>query len=415
MNPRKKSFRPRGIHPLAAAAIALLPALGIPASCASPEALAVAGREDTMVIPAPQPVPVVALAEDRGLTSMELARSIALGWNLGNTLDVCAADRNGDGKLDEHPGEGKEVDETLWGNIITQPELFDALKAEGFDAVRIPVTWRDHMDAANRVSPAWMDRVRQVVDMALERNMTVLINVHHDGGDDAEFGAWVRAASDDWDTFLSRYRALWTQIADRFADCGDRLVFESLNEVGFNDLDKDDAFALLNRINQEFVDLVRSRGPNNARRHLLISGYWTDIEETTSLRFHMPEDPAGRLLLSLHYYTPWQFCITNQQYKWGSDQDDRTMAYKLKIMKNSFLDQGIPVMIGEYGTFVGNDAASRIAFCKSFVERCHALGVPTFLWDNGEILNRRTRTWRLKGLTEALREAAGITPAPESL
>lgn len=344
------------------------------------------------------------------LSSRELVQAMGLGWNLGNTLDVCAADRDGDGEVNESPSAGQEVTETLWGNIPAAPELFDRLVADGFGAVRIPITWRDHLDAKNQVSQVWMDRVQAVVEMALARGLFVIINLHHDGGGDPENGAWIKDwAMDDWDRFNTRYTALWTQIGQRFAKYDEHLVFESLNEVGFDDLDKDDGYALLNQINQRFVDLVRAQGGRNATRHLLIAGYNTDVEMTASLRFQMPQDPAGRLILSLHYYTPWQFCVADRQFHWGNKQEQGVMDFKVQTIRKSFLDKGIPVLIGEYGTHPANDPADRVAFCAAFVQRCTALGIPTFLWDNGEVLDRTRLTWRLAGLLPAIQAAAGVT------
>ena len=207
----------------------------------------------------------------RDISSMSLVGEMKIGWNLGNTLDVCAADRDGDGKVNESPENGV-VDETLWGNLPATQELFDKLKADGVNAVRIPVTWRDHLGKAPeyKIDAQWLDRVQEVVDYAYSIGMYVIINVHHDGGGDPAFGAWIRNASTDYDGVIEKYNAVWTQIADRFQNYSDYLIFESMNEVGFEDVDKSKAFTLLNDMNQEFVDLIRASGGNNEKRHLLI-------------------------------------------------------------------------------------------------------------------------------------------------
>ncbi len=249
--------------------------------------------------------------EMRDITSMELVSEMGIGYNLGNSLDVCNADRDGDGEIDEN---SSDVDETLWGNPVVTKELIEFVKESGFNSIRIPITWRDHIDEDYNIDEEWMDRVVEVVDYAYDLGLYVIINVHHDGGGDPEFGAWIRNASADYDGVLEKYLAIWQQICDRFEDYGDRLIFESMNEVGFDDLDEWKAYETLNSLNQAFVDLVRSSGGNNPERHLLIAGYWTDIAETCDSQFEMPDDPADRCILSVHYYTQWQLCTTNRQY-----------------------------------------------------------------------------------------------------
>ncbi len=133
------------------------------------------------------------------MTSQELVSAMRIGWNLGNTLDVCQADRDGDGIINEHVEEGEQVDETLWGNPFATQELFSALWEDGINAVRIPVTWRDHIDAEGNINAEWLDRVQTVVDYAYDLGMFVIINIHHDGGGDPQFGAWISNSVSDYD------------------------------------------------------------------------------------------------------------------------------------------------------------------------------------------------------------------------
>lgn len=344
--------------------------------------------------------------EMRDITSMELVKEMKIGWNLGNTLDVCAADRDGDGIVNEVPADGK-VDETLWGNPMTTKKLFEELKADGINAVRIPVTWRDHLGEAPdyKIDSEWLDRVQEVVDYAYDLDMYVIINIHHDGGDDAKFGAWVRGAAKDYDKFSEKYNAIWSQICERFKNYSDKLIFESANEIGFDNLSKDDAYALLNRINQQFVDLVRASGGNNSKRHLLIAGYWTDIEQTCDERYKLPDDPENRLILSVHYYTPWEFCIINSKNTWGTDGDYNVLKNKMGALKNNFIDKGIPVIIGEYGFNIQTYPKSQVEFAGAVSKTCYDIGIRCFLWDNGEVFNRNTYEWRVDGLIEALQES----------
>lgn len=344
----------------------------------------------------------------RNITSQQLVEDMTFGWNLGNTLDVCQADRDGDGKINEHVEAGEKVDETLWGNPKATKELFTSLKKNGVNAVRIPVTWRDHMDSNGNIDREWMDRVQQVVDYAYSQGMYVIINVHHDGGGDPKFGAWIIEESQkDYNTFLKKYKNVWKQIAERFKNYSDYLIFESMNEVGFDTLynkNKADAYNLINKINQDFVDIIRATGGNNAKRHLLIAGYYTDIERTCDSLYKMPDDKAGRCILSVHYYTPWDFCTCDRKHTWGTNSEVRQMETLIGKMKKNFVDKGIPVIIGEYAAS-GSDLSSCIFFIEKLNKLCSDYGIATFIWDSGRQVNRKTYKWRTPQYLEALKRA----------
>lgn len=344
----------------------------------------------------------------RNITSQQLVEDMTFGWNLGNTLDVCQADRDGDGKINEHVEAGEKVDETLWGNPKATKELFTSLKKNGVNAVRIPVTWRDHMDSNGNIDREWMDRVQQVVDYAYSQGMYVIINVHHDGGGDPKFGAWIiEESQNDYNTFLKKYKNVWKQIAERFKNYSDYLIFESMNEVGFDTLynkNKADAYNLINKINQDFVDIIRATGGNNAKRHLLIAGYYTDIERTCDSLYKMPDDKAERCILSVHYYTPWDFCTCDIKHTWGTNSEVWQMETLIGKMKKNFVDKGIPVIIGEYAAS-GSDLSSCIFFIEKLNKLCSDYGIATFIWDNGSQVNRKTYKWRTPQYLEALKRA----------
>lgn len=344
----------------------------------------------------------------RNITSQQLVEDMTFGWNLGNTLDVCQADRDGDGKINEHVEAGEKVDETLWGNPKATKELLTSLKKNGVNAVRIPVTWRDHMDSNGNIDREWMDRVQQVVDYAYSQGMYVIINVHHDGGGDPKFGAWIiEESQNDYNTFLKKYKNVWKQIAERFKNYSDYLIFESMNEVGFDTLynkNKADAYNLINKINQDFVDIIRATGGNNAKRHLLIAGYYTDIERTCDSLYKMPDDKAGRCILSVHYYTPWDFCTCDRKHTWGTNSEVWQMETLIGKMKKNFVDKGIPVIIGEYAAS-GSDLSSCIFFIEKLNKLCSDYGIATFIWDSGSQVNRKTYKWRTPQYLEALKRA----------
>ena len=338
------------------------------------------------------PDPVTETGSD--IATVELVRDMGPGWNLGNSFDSCSS-RASD-----------EVDETFWGNPRVTEELFLALKSDGIKSIRIPVTWRHHLGRAPDylIDGAWMNRVQQVVDYAVDNDLYAIINLHHDGGDDPEGGAWIKNASTDYEGTMEQYEAVWSQIAERFSDYPELLIFESMNEVGFDDLPQAEAFALLNTMNQEFVDLIRASGGNNPTRHLLIAGYWTDIPRTCDGTV-MPTDPARRCILSVHYYTPWQFCITGENRTWGTQAEIDELFADFEMLKTSFIDQGYPVILGEYGASSSTETASRAFWTEYVTKVAYDMGVAPYLWDNGGEFNRYTYEWSTRGLLEALLRA----------
>lgn len=336
------------------------------------------------------------------LTSQELVSLMSPGWNLGNTLDVCNADRDGDGKINEN---AKIVNETLWGNPFTTKELFVNLKNDGIKAVRIPVTWRDHLDKNNKIDKEWMNRVQQIVDWALEENLFVIINMHHDGGGDPQFGAWIiEWAYKDYKKFYEHYSSIWKQICSRFKNYDEHLIFESMNEVGFDATTQKKAYTILNKINQDFVNIIRSSGGKNKTRHLLIAGYWTDITATCNEKFSMPKDKQNRCILSVHYYTPWQFCTTNLQKTWGTQKEVAQMDSLIGKLNENFVSKGFPVIIGEYAAS-GDDSASCEFFIRHLNELCQNYKIATFIWDNGGGIDRKSKDfhWRNPNVLEAMK------------
>ncbi len=340
----------------------------------------------------------------RDLTSVELVKKMGVGWNLGNTLDSCTSNK--------HCSESESKNfETSWGNPKATQQLFDTLKESGITAVRIPVTWFNHMGSAPdyKINTSWMDRVEEVVNYARKAGMYVILNIHHDGGGTSN-GSWISSSSsenaaNDWDKFITRYRAVWSQIAERFKDYSDYLVLESMNEVGFDNVSKTEGFSILNKINQEFVNIIRNSGGKNDKRHLLIAGYWTDITESCQ-GVVMPDDPANRCILSVHYYTPWNFCGEGKG-TWGSDSDINQLKNLFNNLKTTFVDKGTPVIVGEYGVNSKANKEDRINWFKTVVQTCEDIGVATYIWDNGEEFNRQTNEWRTPELIKALVEIAG--------
>ncbi|MGN1340602.1 MAG: glycoside hydrolase family 5 protein [Oscillospiraceae bacterium] len=340
------------------------------------------------------------------ISSQQLVSNIRIGWNLGNTLDACIADLDGNTLPDATPPTGKVPDETLWGNPPASEQLFRSLVDSGINAVRLPITWRGHIDRDFNIDEDWLNRVQQVVDYAFDCGMYVIITMYHDGAPDDDYGAWIRKAPKEYDLTLEHYTHLWEQIAEKFRTYNERLLYESMNEVEFYGTPVDEAYDLLNKLNQAFVDTIRSNGGNNLWRHLVIAGYNADISDSCDPRFIMPEDIMDNCILSVHYYTPVTFCRQSVRNFWGLPSEQQWMTHQIEQLRKNFTDKGIPVMITEYGA-KGSDAASRVFFCEMLTKLCHDSGIATFLWDDGSEFDRTAMEWRTPELIVALQRASG--------
>ena len=287
----------------------------------------------------------------RDISSPELVEDMGLGYNIGNTFDSLGSFIQAETPLEYQRG---------WGNEPITQHFINQVKAAGFKTIRLPVSWAQWMDGENNVDPVYLDAIQEVVDWCLDLDMYVILNVHHDGG--ATDTSWIRNAGQDYEGVTEKYRKLWTQIAGRFVNYGDHLILESMNEVAFEELDLNRQYEILNSMNQIFVDTVRATGGNNATRHLLIAGYNTDITRTCDRRYQMPQDPAGHLILSIHYYSPPLFCVATRDIDWGTpittwgtEEDLAQVRTDLDKLEKRFTTQGIPVIIGEYGVLTEDD------------------------------------------------------------
>ena len=326
-----------------------------------------------------------------GDTPYEIAASMGLGWNLGNQLDA-----HNDGVADE----------TAWGNQPVTQALFDAVAAAGFTSVRIPVTWLGHIGEAPdyTIESAYMDRVAEVVDYAESAGLNAIINIHHDGAD-SQYWLNIKeaAASEERNEEIeAQLSAVWTQIANRFRDKGNFLMFEAMNEIhdggwgwGDNRIDGGRQYAVLNEWNQVFVDAVRATGGNNANRYLGVPGYVTNIDLTVE-NFVLPEDVTdNRLLVAVHFYDPNEFTLEATASEWGhtgdpsekatwGDEDNVTTQFGK--MKSTFIDRGIPAYIGEMGCVHRDDVRSesfRMYYLEYVCKAAKDYGMPLFYWDNG--------------------------------
>lgn len=329
---------------------------------------------------------VVALPGDDETDSFFLG----LGWNIGNQLDAFS-----DGVANEN----------CWGNPSATQQTFVRVAEAGFTAVRIPVTWLGHIGAAPdyEIDKEWLDRVEEVVGYAENVGLKAIVNIHHDGAD-SKYWLDVKSAAKDEEVnkrIKLQLFSLWTQIAKRFADKGDFLVFESMNEIhdgkwgwGDNRTDGGRQYAVVNEWNQTFVDAVRAAGGKNTTRFLGIPGYCTN-PELTIRHFRLPEDvTSGRLWVAVHFYDPYLFTLDNKFDEWGYMASHNNGAYGdehhvdsvFAELKSAFVDKGIPLYIGEFGCTRRKDVKYE-KFRKYYLEYvCSAArrhGLSLFLWDNG--------------------------------
>lgn len=343
-----------------------------------------------------------------GLTALEATRLMGNGINLGNTLEAC--DNNVGIKTNAPLSY-----ETHWGQPKTTQAMIDGMKAAGFDTIRIPVAWMTNAthlyEGDYTIDADYMDRVEEVVRYARKAGMYVIVNDHWDGGWYGMFGsesAETRALA------MEAYKGMWQQIAERFRDYSDYLIFESANEELGGRFDEnsplycsdsvvtyltdDERYALTNEINQTFVDVVRATGGNNATRFLLIAGYSTNIDQTCDDRFQMPKDTVdSKLMVSVHYYDPWSYCGASSAAsatKWGKVSDYEYLDQQLAKM-TKFTEAGYGVVIGEYGALPCSDGLkdNTLAYHTAFLDTCTKYNLTNCLWDCSGLYKRVSQTF----------------------
>jgi len=324
------------------------------------------------------------------ISAVDYVKGLGLAINIGNNLDAW------DG-------------ETSWGNPAITRAYILKLKEFGFKTIRLPITWAANMGDAPGyiINAAYMTRVKTIVDWIIAEDMYCIINVHHDGhGTDSR--VWIQDASKNYpdnaanaDAVNNRLAVVWTQIAGQFKNYSNLLIFEGMNEIGFDDIwnryggadnpdtlaRKTEAYRILKMLNQTFVDTVRSTGSHNLYRFLLIPGYWTDIQATCDSFFAMPSDTANdKLMISVHYYTPWRFAgqaTGNVTATWGSTSQVNELNNLFNMMKTNFIDKGIPVILGEYNVIRSRDETERVKWLTAVTQKCIDLGINPVLWCNG--------------------------------
>ena len=321
-------------------------------------------------------------------TAAEAVKNMGVGWNLGNTLDA---------------NDGKECpdivqSETMWGQPVTKPELMKMMKEAGFGAIRVPVTWYPHMDENDKVDPVWMARVHEVVDYVLNNGMYCILNVHHDTGEGKQ---WLHASMNTYNNVKARYEYLWKQIAEEFKDYGEKLLFESYNEMldeynswcfasyaspsTYNATSAADSYEAINKYAQSFVDVVRATGGNNAKRNLIVNTYgacsgggnWNDHLQDPLKEMKLPTDETagnGHLAFEVHAYPTL------------ADGKGETDDFIKQL--DTYLLTKAPVILGEWGSSnvdaaesdYMKDPVKYLDFVKYLVQKTKAKNIATFYW-----------------------------------
>ena len=332
----------------------------------------------------------------KGLNALELTQLMGNGINLGNTMEAY----NHSAYLN---GSNPTSFENIWGQPTTTQEMIDGMKAMGFDTIRIPIAWTNGMNFESgdyTIDERLMNRVEEIVNYALNADMYVIINDHWDGGWWGMFGSEDMAVREK---AMEMYKSMWTQIGERFGSYTYKLIFESGNEeMGdrLNDSDitgskgiltKDECYQKTTEINNEFVKTIRGLGGKNEDRFLLIAGYNTDIMNTCDDRYVMPDDTAdGKLFISVHYYTPWDYCGTDSVNQWGSPSDYEEQNELLEMM-SKFTNKGYGVIIGEYAVMKGNGIGQKPdtdKFYENFLDNCDLYNYCPVLWDCSNLYKR---------------------------
>jgi len=325
-------------------------------------------------------------------SAKDLVAQMKVGWNLGNTMDATG-------------GSGIDA-ETSWGNITTTKMMIDAVKDAGFNVFRLPVSWGTHLDENYNVDPAWMDRVQEIVNYGIDNDMFVILNTHHE--------EWYMPVESDVDEDLKELEALWTQIAERFKGYNEKLIFEGVNEPrlrgdGAEWTGTTESREIVNKYAKTFVETVRATGGNNADRCLMVTPYAASSSATNMQALEIPED-SDKIIVSIHAYLPYSFALDTA----GTDvydPNDKSIPDLFDNIKYYFLDNDIPVIIGEFGSVNKMNDEDRIKCVTDYLTTAKEYGVPCVWWDNGTrvgdgenfgLLDRTDCTWYFPGIMEAI-------------
>ena len=346
-------------------------------------------------------------------SAMEFVDAMGPGINIGNTFDV----PNGD--------------ETEWGNPKVTRELIHAYKEKGFQAVRIPISWRKQFsreDPVHTIKPAFLERVKEVVDWCMEEDLVTIINIHHDGGDDGWPGAWLTIDGKHEEQAGEILKHLWTQIANTFRSYDERLIFEAFNEVrkakryagvSGKQANQEDwggqqaYFDVVNRYGRIFYDAVRATGGNNAKRYLMIPTYAAGFQPHTIRAWKTPNANDNHIIATIHCYEPGDFCLWGNRKAHDPAYAKQCLDRYFPVMKEHFIDKGIPLILGEVNaTLRYYDAErllpnhdARVRWVWQYVNEARKNRFAVVFWETGAggmgEIDRRTCKWIHPSIIEA--------------
>ncbi len=374
-----------------------------PSQTAAEDTAAVADA-DTAVPSTPEMSPM------RDIKSIDLIKEMRIGWNLGNTLDSTITNPDG--------SETPENWETAWGQPVTTKEMIDQVRNQGFNVLRVPCTWEGKFGEGPdyTIDPAWLARVKEIVNYGIENDMFVILNVHHE--------EWHMPTKDNEAAAQEILCALWGQIADYFADYNEKLIFEGMNEPRLKGTPmewnggNEEAREVINHWNAAFVETVRSKGGNNALRHLMIPTYAASTSQQVLDDFVIPDD--DKVIVSVHAYLPYTFALAEPAQatdQWSADNaaDTRDIDYLFANLNDMYIKNGRAVIVGEFGTRNRMNTAARADCARYYITKASEVGIPCIWWDNnafvgnGEnfgLFDRKTFEWRYPDIVTALMEAS---------
>lgn len=350
--------------------------------------------------------------------ALSFTKDMKIGWNLGNTFD--AVDDSGSLTDDMSL-------ESAWVGVKTSKVMIDSMKAAGFNTLRLPVSWHNHVDEDFNINEPFLDRVQEVVDYAIDNDMYCILNIHHDN----EKG-YFYPDTENLENSEKYVAAIWKQLAERFADYDEKLIFEGLNEprlkgtglewsVNANNATSLDSVEAINKLCQVFVDTVRAAGGNNAERYLMIPGYAASADGVLIDSFKLPDDSAdNKLIVSVHAYTPYDFALQDLTgtCEWSIDNAGSTSPITgfMDRLYDKFTSKGIPVVIGEFGARNKKEnLQARVDFAAYYVANARARGMTCCWWDNnvfygaGEcfgLFDRKTISWKYPDIVIAMMKYA---------
>ena len=322
--------------------------------------------------------------------SKTLASKMFLGWNIGNTLEAIGG-------------------ENAWGNPKVSNELIQAVKAAGFNAIRIPCAWNQYIEdqTTYEIKESWLARVKEVVDYCVSNDMYAVLNIHWDGG-------WMEnnCTPDKQEAVNKKLAAIWKQIAIYFRDYDEHLLFAGANEPN---AENQEQVNVLKVYMQTFVNVVRGTGGRNTYRNLIVQAPFTDIDKADQFMTLPTDATANRLLAEVHYYSPWQFCGLTEDASWGKmyyfwgaayhitgaegrypnwDCEEGYLKAQFQKMKVKFVDADVPIILGEFGAVHRTITESALwqqkhdesigYFFEQVTQEAKNHGMVPFFWDNGD-------------------------------